>query len=918
VRSCSVLVAKPLRWFWATAATLFVAAAIFGAWVVLDLGGTRTTNAVDNLGQLLAPLIATGACGWAAWRSAITRKAWAFLGASSLSWAVGQAIWCYYSLIRDVAVPFPSLADAGYLSAVPLAVVGLLAFPSNLRRVTSRLGALLDGMLIAGSLLFLSWATVLGPIYGSHQGDILRQVLSMAYPAGDVVLVSLVVILARHTALSNRRSLRLVMLGIIAFAVSDSSFAYFTEVNTYGSGSVFDIGWVVGYLLVVLGAGWTLVSAPNESESSESELVTLMSVLVPYALVALAGVAVAIRLVQGRHFGLFLASEGFILLLVLGFRQILTLLDNLTLNHRLHTKLALGTQVLRDREARYSALVEHSSDAITILGEDATVVYQSPSLTNVLGWEQARTAGKSLLDLLHPDDHSRWQAVVGRLKADPNDEVTTEWRIRHLDGTWRIFQSVVTNLLDEPSVNGLVLNSRDVTDQRALEDQLRHQAFHDPLTALANRALFAEHLEQAVRRRARSGGSLHVMFINLDDFKAVNDLRGRDQGDELIQQVAMRLQATFREADAIARLGGDAFAVLLEGAFGSVDPSAARRLIGSFSLPFELDGEAVVVTASVGVATDASGAETDEELLRYAELAMYAAKAQGKRCFVVYSPDLHGSVLEGAKIGTELRRAVEQNEFVLFYQPIVDLQSGRVRAVEALVRWNHPERGLVFPNDFIPAAEASGWIVPIGEWVLNRACHALPTWNHIGNEPLRISVNVSLRQLFDPRFVTVVRKALDESKIDPQQLTLEVTESLYSEDSAERTEVLSELRRIGVKIAIDDFGTGYSALSSLRDMPVDVLKIDKSFVDHIADSAEAAHLVQMILQLAHDFRISTVAEGAENVRQVQMLRAMGCSFVQGYYFSKPLPESELEIVLQRDFPVPPPLKPTAGRIPIGG
>ena len=272
MRSCSVLVAKPLRWFWATAATLFVAAAIFGAWVVLDLGGTRTTNAVDNLGQLLAPLIATGACGWAAWRSAITRKAWAFLGASSLSWAVGQAIWCYYSLIRDVAVPFPSLADAGYLSAVPLAVVGLLAFPSNLRRVTSRLGALLDGMLIAGSLLFLSWATVLGPIYGSHQGDILRQVLSMAYPAGDVVLVSLVVILARHTALSNRRSLRLVMLGIIAFAVSDSSFAYFTEVNTYGSGSVFDIGWVVGYLLVALGAGWTLVSAPNESESSESEL----------------------------------------------------------------------------------------------------------------------------------------------------------------------------------------------------------------------------------------------------------------------------------------------------------------------------------------------------------------------------------------------------------------------------------------------------------------------------------------------------------------------------------------------------------------------------------------------------------------------------------------------------------------------
>jgi diguanylate cyclase (GGDEF)-like protein/PAS domain S-box-containing protein len=919
MRRCGILEASRPRWFWATAGCLLAAAAIFGIWVVLGLGGAGTTSAVDNIGQLIAPLIAAGACGWAARRKAATRRAWAFIGASGLSWAIGQAIWCYYSLVRNVAVPFPSLADVGYLAAVPLAVVGLLAFPSNLRRVTSRLGALLDGMLIAGSLLFLSWATVLGPIYGSHRGDVLRQVLSMAYPAGDVVLVSLVVILARHTALTNRRSLGLVMIGVVAFAVSDSSFAYFTEVDRYGSGNVFDIGWVVGYLLIALGAWWTLVSPPNESESSETELVTLMSVLIPYVMVGMAGAAVAVRLAQGRSFGLFLASEGFILLVVLGLRQVLTLLDNLTLNRRLHTKLELGTQALRDREARYSALVEHSSDAITIVGEDAAVVYQSPSVTHVLGWDKARTAGSNLLDFLHPEDHSRWQAVVGRLKTDPNDEVTTEWRIRHLDGTWRIFQSVVTNLLDEPSVNGLVLNSRDVTDQRALEDQLRHQAFHDPLTALANRALFAEHLEQAVRRRARSGGSLQVMFIDLDDFKAVNDLRGRDRGDELIQQVAVRLQGTFREADAIARLGGDEFAILFEGAFGSVDPSAAaRRLIERFSWPFELDGEAAVMTASIGVATDASGAETDEELLRYAELAMYAAKAQGKRSFVVYSPDLHGSALEGARIGTELRRAVEHDEFVLFYQPIVDLQSGRVRAVEALVRWNHPERGLLFPNDFIPAAEASGWIVPIGEWVLKRACQALPTWDHIGDEPLRITVNVSLRQLFDPRFVTVVRGALDESKIDPQQLTLEVTESLYSEDSAERTEVLSELRRIGVKIAIDDFGTGYSALSSLRDMPVDVLKIDKSFVDHIAGSAEAAHLVQLIVQLAHDFRISTVAEGAEDVRQVQLLRAMGCSFVQGYYFSKPLPESELETVLQRDFAVPAPAKPEEGLMPVRG
>ena len=387
MRRRGLLKAKPLRWFWVTAGCLFVVVTMFGVWVALDLGGARTTDAVDNLGQLLAPLFAAGACFWAARRTAASCTAWAFLGASSFSWGMGQAVWCYYDLIRGVAVPFPSLADAGYLTAVPLAVVGLLAFPSNLRRVTSRLGALLDGILIAGSLLFLSWATVLGPIYESNKGGILKQFLSMAYPASDVVLVSLVVVLAVHTGRSRRGSLSLVMVGIVAFAISDSSFAYFTEVNSYGIGNVLDTGWVAGYLLIALGAMWTLVSSTTEPDTSETERVTLVSVLAPYALTALAGAAAGSRIAEGRTFGLFLALEGFLLLVVLAIRQILTLVDNLTLNHRLHAKLELGTKELRAREARYSALVEHSSDPITIVAEDATVVYQSPSVTHVLGWD---------------------------------------------------------------------------------------------------------------------------------------------------------------------------------------------------------------------------------------------------------------------------------------------------------------------------------------------------------------------------------------------------------------------------------------------------------------------------------------------------------------------------------------------------
>ncbi|MGA2304037.1 MAG: EAL domain-containing protein [Acidimicrobiales bacterium] len=859
------------------------------------------------MGELLAPLIASGACLWAAIRAPGARMAWALLGASSLSWALGQAVWCYYDLLRNVAVPFPSLADVGYLGAVPLAVAGLLAFPSSLRRIASRMGALLDGLLISGSLLFVSWSTVLGPIYRSHQGGILKQVLSMAYPASDVVLVSLVVVLAMHAGQSYRSGLSLVMLGIVAFAISDSSFAYFTELNNYGFGNVLDTGWVAGYLLIGMGAVRTVSSSPAmiaspDPEVAESESVTLSSVLLPYALVAFAGVVATGRLIQGRPFGIFLSLEGLILVAMLGVRQIVTMVDNVSLNRRLFVKVELGTQELRAREARYSALVERSSDPITIVRDDATIVYQSPSITRLLGWKSSDAVGTSYLNVLHPEDHERWNVVLQRLVTDPGNEVTTEWRLLHLNGTWRTFESVLTNLIGEPSVGGLVLNSRDVTEQRIAEAQLRHQAFHDPLTGLANRTLFAEHLDRAVRRRGRSGGGVEVMFIDLDNFKAVNDLRGRSLGDELLRQVARRLQNTFRDADVIARMGGDQFAVLSEGPPHGDSSAAADRLLARFAEPFELDTESVMVTLCVGVAMDATGAETDEELMRNADLAMNSAKAKGKQSCAVYTAALHDPILDNMRVETELRHALERDELVVHYQPIVDVTSGRVAGVEALVRWNHPERGLVGPNEFIPIAESSGLIVPIGDWVLNRSCHEVHALTLPRGETLRLSVNVSPRQLSNQRFFVEVQDALRNSAFEARLLTLEVTESLFVDDVAGRLGLLNKLRGTDVQIAIDDFGTGYSSLKLLGEMPVDVLKIDKSFIDHVVTSPESARLVRMILHLAKDLGVRTVAEGVEDQSQLEALQKMGCQLIQGYYFSKPLPVKELQTLLQVGFP----------------
>jgi diguanylate cyclase (GGDEF)-like protein/PAS domain S-box-containing protein len=730
----------------------------------------------------------------------------------------------------------------------------------------------------------------------------------MAYPASDVVLVSLVVVLAMHAGQSYRSGLSLVMLGIVAFAIADSSFAYFTELNNYGFGNVLDTGWVAGYLLIGMGAVRTVSSSPAmiaspDPEVAESESVTLSSVLLPYALAALAGVVATGRLIQGRPFGIFLSLEGLILVTMLGLRQIVTMVDNVSLNRRLFVKVELGTQELRAREARYSALVERSSDPITIVRDDATILYQSPSITRLLGWKSSDAVGTSYLDVLHPEDHERWIVVLRRLVADPGNEVTTEWRLLHMNGTWRTFESVLTNLIGEPSVGGLVLNSRDVTDQRIAEAQLRHQAFHDPLTGLANRSLFAEHLDRAVRRRGRSGGGVQVMFIDLENFKAVNDLRGRALGDELLQQVARRLESTFRDADLIARIGGDQFAVLSEvPPLQSDSHAAADRLLERFSEPFELDAESVMVAVCVGIATDATGAETDEELMRHADLAVNSAKSKGKQSCAVYTAALHDPILKNMRVETELRRALERDELVVHYQPIVDVTSGRVAGVEALVRWNHPERGLVGPYEFISIAESSGLIVPLGDWVLNRSCREVHALTLPRGETLRLSVNVSPRQLSNQRFFIEVENALKTSAFEARLLTLEVTESLFVDDVAGRLDLLNKLRGTHVQIAIDDFGTGYSSLKLLGEMPVDILKIDKSFIDHVVTSPESARLVQMILHLAKDLGVRTVAEGVEDQDQLETLQNMGCQLIQGYYFSKPIPVQELQTLLQVGFP----------------
>jgi len=890
---------RDVRAFWRTVAVFALFSGVFLVWVALRIGGRRTTDVVDNIGELIAPMAAAASCGLASWRLSRARLSWALLAASCASWAAGQAVWCEYDVVRNVPVPFPSLADAGYLTAVPLFVAGLLTVPTVARRLASRLRTLLDAAMISGSLLFASWALVLGPTFRQGQGGLLKQVLSMAYPASDVAMVSLAVIVAIGAEKDYRACLGLVMAGIVAFAVADSGFAYFTATDTYGIGNALDTGWVTGYFLIGLGALTAMRVAPTEGGDVGSDRVTLARVLTPYAIVGLAGVVVMARLAERRSFGLFLPIEGFLLLVALTGRQVLTLLDNVALNQRLVVKVQRGSEELQAREQRFAALGRHSSDPITIVDPAGIILFQSPSVERVLGWDPEATAGGCLLDMMEPADREQWPDLLTQLLSDPTAEVTAEWRMRHSDGSSRFLQSVLTNLLNEPSVSGLVLNSRDVTAQKALEEQLRHQAFHDPLTGLANRALFREHLNNAVRRRGRSGVSLGVMFVDLHNFKAVNNLHGNARGDEILKEVGDRLKVGVRDADVIARVGGDEFAVLLEGPADGFDPDAAAgRLVECFALPFGEGTNQVVVQVNIGVAVGGDDAESEQELLRNADLAINAAKAVGAGSYVRFTSALHQQILDRMQIESELRRALARNELRLYYQPVVSLSSGEIQGVEALIRWAHPERGLVAPGVFITVAESSGLIVTIGEWVLRQACRDLPMMTRSAGRALRMSVNVSARQLSHPGFEDMVQQTLRDSNVDPAQITLEITESLLVEDMAGKSDLLARLRLQGLRIAIDDFGTGYSSLSSLRDMPIDTLKIDKSFIDGIALNRGSARLAQTIIHLAKDLGLGIVAEGAEKLEQVEMLRSLGCELVQGYYFSKPVPPHDLERLLR--------------------
>ncbi|HZQ77761.1 MAG TPA: EAL domain-containing protein [Acidimicrobiia bacterium] len=544
-------------------------------------------------------------------------------------------------------------------------------------------------------------------------------------------------------------------------------------------------------------------------------------------------------------------------------------------------------------EARFRSLAQNSSDVITIVGADGRITYQSASVTRVFGYRPEDVVGRDLISWLHPD-HSA--ALVAVLESPPPEGETTglvNTRVRHRDGSWRDVETAVTTMYDDPGVRGLVLNSRDVSERVALESELRTRAWHDPLTGLANRALFVDHLDNALARRARDGRPLAVAFLDLDDFKSVNDTLGHTAGDLLLKGIGERLVESVRPGDTVARFGGDEFALLFEAADGPTAAAIAERIIAGLMRPFRILDEAVHGRASIGLALAEHG-ETTEELLSGADTAMYVAKARGKSRYEFFQPHMRAVAVERSGLRADLEWALQREELVIHYQPVVAVPSGVVRGFEALVRWNHPKRGLLGPGEFIDLAEESGLIVSIGSWVLREACEQANRWRDSTGRGFTMAVNVSARQLQDPGLVGEIRSALHQSRLPAGALVLEITESATVEDTEGVIARLEELKALGVGLAIDDFGTGYSSLSYLRRFPVDQLKIDRSFVSGVATSAEDRAIAVSVIGLGHALGISVVAEGVETVDQLEWLSQLDCDLAQGFNWTPPLIGEELE------------------------
>ncbi|WP_399014878.1 putative bifunctional diguanylate cyclase/phosphodiesterase [Streptomyces sp. FIT100] len=873
-------------------------------------GSEQLALIMGDFGLSFAALLASVSCFlFARRRGSRFRPAWVLFAISSAMAACGNAVWGWYEVVLGREVPSPSLADLFFLCFAPPAIIGLLVLA---KRPVTRAGWVclaLDSWLIGGSLLTLSWSLALAHTAHSQGESVAEAALSLAYPLLDIVLVSMVLALHFRRSNANRPAINTAIAALALTVLCDALFTSPLLRESYRSGQLLDAGWFAGSLLLAY-APWGVrrqepVPAlprgprPAPAHPAFSRPITgSIAALTPYLAAAVCTLGILYNVIEGRRVDKVVVFTGCTVVLALVVRQGIMLLDNIALTHELAQK-----------ENHFRSLVQGSSDVIMIAAPTGILRYVSPAAAGVYGRDAEELVGAELASLIHPEDLGRVVHEVRRfLAAPPAEEPTTriECRFRSGTGQWLNVESTVNR-----HQGGLIFNSRDVTERVRLQAQLQHNAEHDPLTDLPNRALFTERVRQALGGRRAGDAGTAVLFIDLDGFKGVNDRLGHQAGDELLIQAARRLQESVRAGDTAARLGGDEFAALIIGD-GARDQSGrecrvhdiADRLRLMLSQPYRVEGSEVRVAASIGVAFAEPGISAGE-LLRNADLAMYRAKAGGKDRVELYAPQMQAEVVRRTELATRLRAALHDGEFALLHQPVVDLATGRITLVAAQARWRSAQGILFTPAEFFRVADDSERTAELGRWLLEEAVEQAAERSRLGHQA-PVSVRLSARRLLDRSLpLGSIEALLTRHGLPSGALMLELADSDPRISFDELEQRLVALRRLGVRIALDGFGSGYAAINALRRLPVDVLKLDRGLVEGVVESARLHKITSGLLRIACDLGMQSVADGVDVPEQVLALRAMGCSHGQGMAFSGPLDEYRLRRALAHgEYPVP--------------
>ena len=900
---------RRFRRLYRVAVVLIVA---FGVILVRNRGDDPVWTAVDTAGQLLAAVLAAAAGAVTARRSSgRARCGWSTIAAGCAAWAVGRGIWLVSAMVLHHNVPAPGIADIGFVAAPVLWTAGILMLVDTPPGTRSRTSGLLEGLMIAGGVFLPTWALALAPVVRESGGPGPAQIVDLARPVLDLVVLASLLFAFPRCRRHARGSLALVAIGVAAIATADSGFWYLRTVDSYIGTNLFDLGWFAGFLFIGLGSSRPSAGTPTGTSAGTQagapaldpefrdswRLLSVPDVI--YAVGMCVTVLVAFRS-RTTVLGPF-ERYAFGGLLVVGLvHRMSVLVENLSLTVGLEARVRARTSDLEKRERYFAALVRSSSDIVIVVDEARTIRSVSASLDDIYGWDHHRLVGRPF------DSFGPFEALIAAVDAAAANSGRVhrvEWQLVDASGVTRSAESTVSNLLGDADIGCFVINTRDVTDRATLETQLRHQAFHDPLTGLPNRALFADRVGHALRRSGVSGARVGLAMVDLDGFKAINDSHGHHAGDRVLRSVADQLTSALEPGETVARLGGDEFAILVEDIDDTVDPaSIAERLLECIHVVVDVEGMQYEVRASVGLAISTRStshpADAVQRLLRDADIAMYSAKRAGRGAARVFRPEMYADAQDTFELQSQLRGAVERGEMVLFYQPTFELATGRISGFEALIRWQHPAKGLIGPSKFIPLAEESGVIVSLGDWALRTAVGQLAAWSREFGDggSLSMAINVSVGQLRSPGLLDSLREVIGDAGIDPRRIVLEITESMLISDTDTVVGLLHDMADLGVRIAIDDFGTGYASLANLQNLPLDVLKIDRTFVSGEFER-DGAPLLSTILNIGSTLGLMTVGEGIENQDQLAMLRNGGCDIGQGYYLARPLPAAAVREML---------------------